>query len=90
MHITLLAHGSRGDVEPFVALSKGLSRAGYRVRLAAPEVSSSLVRSCDIEFAGLPGDPLRLVQGLVDSGGKSWLRMARAVGRFALPLGRKS
>ena len=87
MHITLLAYGSRGDVEPFVALGKGLSRAGYRVRLAAPEIFASLVRSSDIEFSGLPGDPRRLVQGLVDSAGKNWLRMVRSVSQFALPLG---
>jgi len=87
MHITLLAYGSRGDVEPFVALGKGLLRAGHRVRLAAPEAFAALVRSCDIEFAGLPGDPGRLVQALVDSAGRNWWRMVQSVSRFALPLG---
>ena len=28
MHITVLAHGSRGDVQPYVALGPGLEDAG--------------------------------------------------------------
>jgi sterol 3beta-glucosyltransferase len=86
LHITLLAYGSRGDVEPFVALGKGLLRAGYRVRLAAPAVFSSLVTSAGIDFVGLPGEPDQLVQGLVDTAGRSPPRMIGAVSRFVVPL----
>jgi sterol 3beta-glucosyltransferase len=86
MHVTLLTYGSRGDVEPFVALGQGLLGAGYRVRLAAPAVFSSLVRSSDIDFVGLPGEPDELVRGLVDSGGRSWPRMVGAVSRFVMPV----
>ncbi len=32
--ITILAVGSRGDVQPFCALALGLQRAGHRVRIA--------------------------------------------------------
>lgn len=35
MQITILALGSRGDVQPAVALGVGLSRAGYRVSLGS-------------------------------------------------------
>ena len=38
MNITILTHGTRGDVQPFVALALGLQKAGHRVRLAAPPV----------------------------------------------------
>ena len=34
MHITLLTYGSRGDVQPFLALALGLQKAGHTVRLA--------------------------------------------------------
>jgi sterol 3beta-glucosyltransferase len=86
VHITLLTYGSRGDVEPFVALGVGLMRAGYEVRLAAPAVFSSLASSRDMAFVGLPGSPERLVQGLVDAGGKGWPGMVRAASRYAVPL----
>jgi hypothetical protein len=32
--ITILAVGSRGDVQPYCTLALGLQRAGYRVRIA--------------------------------------------------------
>ncbi|MGD2178974.1 MAG: glycosyltransferase, partial [Anaerolineae bacterium] len=86
MRITLLTYGSRGDVEPFVALGEGLTRAGYKVRLAAPAVFSSLANSRDISFVGLPGRPEKLVQGLVDAGGRGWPRMVRAASRYVIPL----
>ena len=35
MHITILAAGSRGDVQPYVALGMGLQQVGHEVRLVA-------------------------------------------------------
>lgn len=34
MHITILTIGSRGDVQPFIALGLGLKQAGHHVQLA--------------------------------------------------------
>lgn len=86
MRITLLTYGSRGDVEPFVALGEGLVRAGYEVRMAAPAVFSSLANSRNLSFVGLPGSPEQLVRGLVDAGGKGWPGMVQAASRYAVPL----
>lgn len=36
MKITILSYGSRGDVQPFVALALGLQKNGHEVKLAAP------------------------------------------------------
>jgi sterol 3beta-glucosyltransferase len=36
MNITILTVGSRGDVQPYLALAGGLRRAGYQVRVAPP------------------------------------------------------
>jgi sterol 3beta-glucosyltransferase len=84
--ITLLTYGSRGDVEPFIALAKGLTHAGHAVRLAAPQVFDPLLGSTQIEFFGLPGNPGQLVQGLVDEAGRNPWRMVFAMGDFVLPL----
>jgi UDP:flavonoid glycosyltransferase YjiC (YdhE family) len=35
MKITILAHGSRGDIQPFLALAVGLQPAGQRATLVA-------------------------------------------------------
>ncbi len=43
INITILTQGSRGDVQPYVALGTGLKKAGYHVRMPAPEVFRPLV-----------------------------------------------
>jgi sterol 3beta-glucosyltransferase len=86
VRITLLTYGSRGDVEPFVALGAGLMKAGHEVRLAAPAVFSCVASLREVAFMGLPGSPERLIQGLVDAGGKGWPGMVRAASRYAMPL----
>lgn len=86
MHVTLITYGSRGDVEPFVALGRGFLQAGDTVRLVAPEVFGSMVSARGINFVGLPGDPDRLVQNLVELAGTNPLRMVSAMSKFVLPL----
>ncbi len=91
MRITLLAHGSRGDVQPYVALGAGLRRAGHTVRLAAPEMFRALVEEHGLEFAPLAGDPTRLAQDLVERGGvgSNVLQQVRVILDYALPLARQ-
>ena len=45
MRILLLGWGSRGDVEPFVALGRGLVAAGYDVAIAAGRDFASWIES---------------------------------------------
>jgi len=56
MRITLLAVGSRGDTQPYIALGLALQRAGYRVRIAASESFADLINSFGFEFYRLSGD----------------------------------
>jgi sterol 3beta-glucosyltransferase len=51
MNVTLLTAGSRGDVQPYVALGQGLRQAGHRVRLATHEGFRDLVEAHGLEFA---------------------------------------
>jgi UDP:flavonoid glycosyltransferase YjiC (YdhE family) len=50
MNITILALGSRGDIQPYVALGSGFQQAGYSVRLAAPENFRSLAVRYGLDF----------------------------------------
>lgn len=52
-HITFLTHGTRGDVEPLLALALRLKRGGYGVRFAGPVDFKGW-----IEGFGLPYHPL--------------------------------
>ncbi len=85
--ITILAYGSRGDIQPFLALALGLTQDGFLVRLAAPEVFRSLIEGLGIPFASLPGNPSVLVRALVREAGWNPVNLLRVVTRYALPLG---
>lgn len=56
MMIVLLAAGTRGDVQPFVALGAALRRAGASVRIATFAAFRSLVEDAGIEHFALDGD----------------------------------
>ena len=50
MHITVLAAGSQGDVQPYLALAVGLKKEGYAVRFAANSNFADLAARYDLEF----------------------------------------
>ncbi len=56
MKIVLLTVGTRGDVEPHLALALGLQRSGYDVTLAAGTNFESFVTSRGVRFAPLRAD----------------------------------
>jgi len=56
MKITIFSAGSRGDIQPCIALGKGLQRAGYRVCLAAPEDFADFIQEHEVDFYPLRGD----------------------------------
>ena len=56
MHITILTIGSRGDVQPFIALGQGLQRAGHKVKLATHTNYESLISNYGLDFFALEGD----------------------------------
>jgi UDP:flavonoid glycosyltransferase YjiC (YdhE family) len=57
MHVVLLSVGSRGDVQPFVALGVGLKARGHEVTLAAPAALRPLVERAGLAYRLAPGDP---------------------------------
>jgi sterol 3beta-glucosyltransferase len=50
VRITIPTTGSRGDVQPYVALGAGLQRAGHRVRLATHADFEGLAREHGLEL----------------------------------------
>lgn len=86
MRIVILTIGTRGDVQPSVALGKAFRKAGYDVRLVAPQLFEALAAENGLEFVGLPGDPVELIGGLVDKAGRNPIRMMRVMLDYALPI----
>jgi sterol 3beta-glucosyltransferase len=56
MRLAILTAGTRGDVEPCLALALGLQRAGYDVTVAADPSFASFVTSRSVPFAPLRAD----------------------------------
>jgi sterol 3beta-glucosyltransferase len=68
VNITILTYGSRGDVQPFVALARGLRSAGHVVRLAAPHRFADFSAGYGIPFVPFAGDPEEISRRINDAG----------------------
>lgn len=69
LNIVIQVVGSRGDVQPFLALGSELQRHGHRVRLATHGVFESFVRESGLEFHSIGGDPSELMAYMVKNPG---------------------
>ena len=63
MNVTILALGSRGDVQPYATLGKGLRCAGHRVRFVTFESFAPLVAEHGLHLLPIRGDAQALVAG---------------------------
>lgn len=62
MNITILALGSRGDVQPAVALGVGLRRAGFTVRLGSYAKFADMAAQHGLAFQKIEGDITAVLQ----------------------------
>ena len=64
MNITILTIGSRGDVQPFVALGVGLKEAGHEVTLATGKAFEAFVTEHGLRHVALDVDLLERLQSV--------------------------
>ncbi|KAF9453711.1 glycosyltransferase family 1 protein [Macrolepiota fuliginosa MF-IS2] len=69
MNIVIMIVGSRGDVQPYVALGKRLKQDGHRVRIATHEAFRKFVTDEKLEFFDIGGDPHDLMSYMVKNPG---------------------
>ncbi|KAJ6029290.1 CAZyme family GT1 [Penicillium canescens] len=71
MHLNLVIQviGSRGDIQPFVALGRELKAHGHRVRLATHLAFRQFVLDSGLEFFNIGGDPAELMAFMVKNPG---------------------
>ncbi|KAI1370137.1 glycosyltransferase family 1 protein [Hypoxylon crocopeplum] len=67
LNIVIHVVGSRGDVQPFIALGNALQQCGHRVRLSTHDAFESFVRASGLEFFPVGGDPAELMAYMVNS-----------------------
>ena len=62
LRVVMLVVGSRGDVQPFIALGKRMrDEHGHRVRIATHAVFGDWVRQHGLDFYPIAGDPKELM-----------------------------
>ncbi|KAF4369321.1 hypothetical protein CsatB_029102 [Cannabis sativa] len=69
LQIVMLIVGTRGDVQPFIAIGKRLQEDGHRVRLATHANFEDFVLTAGLEFYPLGGDPKVLAGYMVKNKG---------------------
>lgn len=79
MHITILALGSRGDIQPYATLGNGLKSAGHQVRFITFEGFTSLITENNLDFHPIRGN----AQALVAKAGADMLALMRSFGSLA-------
>jgi sterol 3beta-glucosyltransferase len=65
LHITCLTIGSRGDVQPYIALAKGLMKEGHKVRIATHGEYKDWIEGHKIEFGYVGGNPAELMVNIL-------------------------
>lgn len=97
MKIAIIAPGSRGDIQPYVALGKGLMDAGYTIRIISNMDHDNLVASYGLEFWPIEVDIQDYVQSekmrtVLENGGliTSLAEMGRGMKRSATLLASRS
>ncbi len=88
--IVILAIGTLGDVQPYLALGVGLKEAGYELTLATHQCFAELVASHRLRFAPLAGDPVKWAEGgellALASSGRNFRKWMLALRTLAQPL----
>ncbi|MEZ4539638.1 MAG: glycosyltransferase [Chloroflexota bacterium] len=73
-HITLITFGSRGDVQPYIALGLALQASGHTARLATHALYAGWIEGCGLEFRPVAGDPMAMIKG---QNGRQWVESGR-------------
>lgn len=69
LNVVIQVIGSRGDIQPFIALGKELKNHGHRVRLATHLAFRDFVHEGGLEFFNIGGDPAELMAFMVKNPG---------------------
>jgi UDP:flavonoid glycosyltransferase YjiC (YdhE family) len=82
MKINILTIGSRGDIQPYLALGVGLQRAGYTVRLTTHDTFKELITRYGLDFWPIGGNIQEITQGeegqrMIAAGGNPFQALSR-------------
>ena len=78
MNITVNTFGTRGDIQPYIALSLGLQQSGHSVRVVTHQIFESFVKEYGLDFYPLDLDPREvLINQALSELGNNTIRINR-------------
>jgi sterol 3beta-glucosyltransferase len=91
MKITVFAAGSQGDIQPCLALCRGLKSAGYPVSLAAPADFADYINKFGVDFFPLRGDVQKIMASdtgkkFMETGGSNPIKSILAIRKLIAPV----
>ncbi|MGB5845426.1 MAG: glycosyltransferase [Anaerolineales bacterium] len=89
MKITIATVGTRGDVQPYIALGRGLQAAGHQVQIATDPLFQTFIENHGLGFAAVAADPRTAMQEDMRQIGGNPLRLLRWIDRQFTPLARQ-
>ncbi len=89
MNITIATVGSRGDVQPYVALGQGLQATGHRVQIAADTEFETFIRGYGLGFAPVYADPRKALQEDIRQISNNPIRFLNWIKRYFKPIARQ-
>lgn len=88
MKIDIVTIGSRGDVQPYIALGLGLQRSGHAVKIITDPLFEGFIRSQGLDFARISADPRKALEDDVRKVGGNPFLLTRWIERQFMPLAR--
>lgn len=82
LRITCLTIGSRGDVQPYIALCKALLAEGHKPRIATHAEFGPWIKKHGIGFVSVGGDPAELMRICVENGMFTYSFLKEATSKF--------
>ena len=82
LRVTCLTIGSRGDVQPYIALCKGLLADGHKPKIATHSEFGDWIKKHGIDFAPVDGDPAELMRICVENGMFTYSFLREATSKF--------
>jgi sterol 3beta-glucosyltransferase len=88
MKILIVTIGTRGDVQPYLALAHGLQAVGHELWLATDRTFESFVTAAGVGFKPIKADPRKAMQEDVRQVGGNPVKFIRWLNRHFRPLAR--
>jgi UDP:flavonoid glycosyltransferase YjiC (YdhE family) len=88
VNIAVTAVGSRGDIQPYVALGRGLQRAGHRVRVLVDVAFADLVEAAGLDLVAVRADPRQALADDLRGIGANPVRIGKWITHHFRPMAR--